>query len=66
MFRSALSRIRSVFLFLVVIAVIDLGHSPSTDAAPGPSGFTRIGRDLSRKFGNGECAGGPLEFVRMA
>jgi hypothetical protein len=57
MFRSALSRIPSVFLFLVIIAVIDLGHLPHPCAAPGPSGFTRIARDLSRKFCNGECAG---------
>jgi hypothetical protein len=55
MFRSALSRIHSVFLFLTIIAVIDLGHLPKTCAAPGPSGFTRIARDLSRKFCNGEC-----------
>jgi hypothetical protein len=46
-----------VVLFLVVIAVIDLGHLPSNSAAPGPFGFTRLARDLSRKFGNGECAG---------
>jgi hypothetical protein len=49
MFRLALARIKSVFLFLVIIAVIDLGHLPHTCAAPGPSGFTRIARDLSRK-----------------
>jgi hypothetical protein len=57
MFRLALSRIQSVFLFLVIVAVIDLGHLPQACAAPGPSGFTRIARDLSRKYCNGECAG---------
>jgi hypothetical protein len=53
MFRLVSSRLQFVTLFLLVIAVIDLGHVQST--TPRPSGFTRIARDLGRKFRNAEC-----------
>jgi len=51
--RLAFSRFRFIILFVLVIAVIDRGHSQSTN--PEPSGFTRIARDLGRKFCNTEC-----------
>jgi hypothetical protein len=35
--------------------VIDLGHLQRTYASPGPSGFTRIARDLERRFCGAEC-----------
>jgi hypothetical protein len=60
MFRVSLSRAQFVVLFVMVIAVIDVGHLQSPYAYPGPSGFTRIARDLGRRFGNGESA----NFVR--
>jgi len=50
----ASSRFHLVIFFVLVTAVIDRGHSQSAD--PGPSGFTRIARDLGRKFCNPECA----------
>jgi hypothetical protein len=46
----ASSRPQFVVTFLLVIAVIDLGHSERSYASPGPSGFTRIARDLERRF----------------
>src|SRR5271156_4141248 len=46
-FRLVSSRIQFVTFSLLLIAVIDLGRSQSI--APGPSGFTRIARDLGRK-----------------
>jgi hypothetical protein len=52
-FRSVSSRLQFVIFFLLVIAVIDLGHLQSI--TPGPSGFTRIARDLGRRFCNAEC-----------
>jgi hypothetical protein len=55
MFRLVSSRLQFVTLFLLVIAVIDLGHVQST--TPRPFGFTRIARDLGRKFCNAECEG---------
>jgi hypothetical protein len=54
-FRLVSSRLQFVTLFLLIIAVIDLGHVQST--TPRPSGFTRIARDLGRQFCNGECEG---------
>jgi len=54
-FRLVLSRLQFVTFYLLVIAVIDVGHVQST--TPRPSGFTRIARDLGRKFSNGECEG---------
>jgi hypothetical protein len=48
MCRLVSSRLPLVISFALVIAVIDHGHSQST--SPGPSGFTRIARDLGRKF----------------
>jgi hypothetical protein len=52
-FRLVSSRIQFVTFSLLLIAVIDLGRSQSI--APGPSGFTRIARDLGRKFCDTEC-----------
>jgi hypothetical protein len=49
MFCAPLSKTKFVIYFLLVIAVIDLGHVQGAYAYPGPSGFTRIARDLSRK-----------------
>jgi hypothetical protein len=54
-FRLVSSRLQFVTFFLLVIAVIDLGHLQSI--TPLPSGFTRIARDLGRKFCNTECQG---------
>jgi hypothetical protein len=54
MFRLVSSRLQFVAFFLLVVAVIDLGHVQS--ASPGSSGFTRIARDLGRKFCNADCA----------
>jgi hypothetical protein len=48
------SRLQFVTLILFVIAVIDFGNV-QTAPIPGPCGFTRIARDLSRKFQNSEC-----------
>ena len=47
------SRPRIVIFFVLIVAVIDRGHLQSP--MPGPSGFTRIARDLGRKFCNFEC-----------
>ena len=47
------SRLRIVIFFLLIVVVIDRGHLQGT--RPGPSGFTRIARDLGRKFCNHEC-----------
>jgi hypothetical protein len=49
------SRLQFVVAFLLVIAVIDLGHLERTYASPGPSGFTRIARDLERRFCSAGC-----------
>ncbi len=49
------SRLRIVIFFVLIVAVIDRGHLQST--RPQPSGFTRIARDLGRKFCNPECEG---------
>jgi hypothetical protein len=50
MSHSMFTRLHPVLLFLGVIAVIHLGHSQAAYADSGPSGFTRIARDLGRKF----------------
>jgi hypothetical protein len=47
------SRLRIVISFVLIVTVIDRGHLLSTQ--PGPSGFTRIARDLGRKFCDPEC-----------
>jgi hypothetical protein len=49
------SRLPFVTLFLLIIAVIDRGQLQS--ATPGPTGFTRIARDLGRRFCNADCEG---------
>jgi hypothetical protein len=51
--RFASSRLHLVIFFVLVTAVIDRGHLQSIN--PGPSGFTRIARDLGRKFCSTEC-----------
>ncbi len=56
MFHPALHRFAFVFCFFLIVAVIRLGHSPSPYANSGPSGFTRIARDLDRK----QCKGALL------
>jgi hypothetical protein len=53
--QTTASRLRIVIFFLVIVAVIDHGHLQSP--WPGPSGFTRIARDLGRKFCSHECEG---------
>jgi hypothetical protein len=56
MVRLVSSRLQFVTFFLLVIGVIDLGHIPSA-TSPRPSGFTRIARDLGRKFCSADCEG---------
>jgi hypothetical protein len=60
-FRRALPRTRFVVPFLLIIGVINVGHAESTYLSSGPSGFTRIARDLSRKF----CTGEPVDSSRQ-
>jgi hypothetical protein len=49
---SAWRRVRHVALFVLVIAVIDVGNAQRANASenPGNCGFTRIARDLGRQF----------------
>jgi hypothetical protein len=49
----ASSRPRLVIVFALIIAVIDHGRSQGT--SPAPLGFTRIARDLGRRFCDAEC-----------
>lgn len=51
--RLLIPRLQYLTFLLMVIAVMGLGHMHSV--TPGPSGYTRIVRDLGRKFCNGEC-----------
>jgi hypothetical protein len=54
-FRLVSSRLQFVTFFLLVIMVIGFGHVQSP--SPRPCGFTRIARDLGRKFCNAEREG---------
>jgi hypothetical protein len=51
--RLVASRLPFLICLTLVIAVID--HGQAQNACPGPSGFTRIARDLGRRFCTAEC-----------
>jgi Ran GTPase-activating protein (RanGAP) involved in mRNA processing and transport len=45
---SVIPRFRRAGVFLVIVIVIHVSHLPVENAYLGPSGFTRIARDLAR------------------
>jgi len=51
--QSLITRLQYFTFLLMMIAVIGLSHMHSV--TPGPSGYTRIVRDLGRKFCSGGC-----------
>jgi hypothetical protein len=59
-------RARQMSLALLVIAVIDHGNLQTdySGAAPGSSGLTRLGRDLTRRAG-GEVLNPSLKPTRL-
>jgi hypothetical protein len=52
---SSQPRLQSFALFLAIVAVIYLGQLPTNHEDRGPSGFTRITRDMARKASGEEA-----------